>query len=149
MAVDGGLIDDDHRHLIDLVNSFQGHDERGGPALSQAVDCLNALKFYAETHFTREERLQALVSYPEHRDQQAEHREIMGVLDDLIWRAEHTVTDGDIATIVEHLAQLLRRWLLNHIIAHDLRMKPYAAAMRQHATDLPALKSLRPAPACS
>jgi hypothetical protein len=41
---------------------------------------------------------------------------------------------------------LLRRWLLDHIIKLDLRMKPYADAMRLRARGLPALGSISPAP---
>ena len=144
MVIDGGILDDDHRHLIDIVNSFQGHDERGRPALSPALDCVHALKFYAETHFEREEHLQCLVNFPEHRQQEAEHRELGGALSDLIWRAERSVTDGDAGVIVEDLSQLLRRWVLNHLIAHDLQMKPYAVALRRYERDLPSLKSVRP-----
>jgi hemerythrin-like metal-binding protein len=143
MAVDGGLIDDDHRHLIDIINSFSYHRARGRGALAQAVDCLNALKFYAETHFTREERLQRLVNYPEHGRQQDEHRELMAALDGMIWRAQRTLSEADAADIVEELGTLLRRWLLNHIIKLDLRMKPYAAAMNRHAADLLPLSAVR------
>src|SRR6266545_3261240 len=65
MSVDNGIIDDDHRHLIDIINSFSYHRARGRADLPHAMDCLNALKFYANTHFAREERLQLMVGYPE------------------------------------------------------------------------------------
>jgi hemerythrin len=142
MVVDGGIIDDDHRHLIDIINSYSYHRARGRAALPQAIDCLNALKFYAESHFVREERLQQLVSYPDHSRQHAEHRELMASLDGMIWRAERTLTAADAIGLVEDLGTLLRRWLLNHIITLDLRMKPYAAAINSHAADLPPLKSV-------
>lgn len=143
MAVDGGIIDDDHRHLIDIINSFSYHRARGRAALPRAMDCLNALKFYAETHFSREERLQCLVNYPEHRLQHDEHQELMATLDGMIWRAERTLTEADATGIIEELGTLLRRWLLQHIITLDLRMKPYAAAMNRYAADLPPLSSVR------
>jgi hemerythrin len=142
MAVDSGIIDDDHRHLIDIINSFSYHRARGRPALPQAIDCLNSLKFYAETHFAREERLQCLVNYPDHRHQHDQHRELMTALHAMIWRAERTLTESDASGIVEDLGTLLRRWLLNHIIGSDLRMKPYAKAMNRYAADLPPLSSV-------
>ena len=82
------------------------------------------------------------MNFPEHREQEAEHRDLTVTLDKIIWRAERSVTDGDGAAIVEELANLLRRWVLNHIIGHDLKMKPYAAALRRYERDLPTLKSV-------
>jgi hemerythrin len=143
MSVDGGLIDADHRHLIDIVNSFNHHRSNGRTALPCAVDCLYALKFYAEAHFAREERLQLLVSFPQHQLQHDEHEELMASLKAMIWRAERALTAEDAVGLVEELAVLLRRWLLNHIITHDLRMKPYAAAMNRYAASLPPLRSIR------
>jgi hemerythrin len=107
------------------------------------VECLNALKFYAETHFTREEYLQRLVNYPEHRRQQDEHKELMAALDGMIWRAQRTLSEAAATDIVEELGTLLRRWLLDHIIKLDLRMKPYASAMNRHAADLLPLSAVR------
>ena len=143
MVIDGGILDEDHRHLIDIVNSFQRHDELGRLALSRAVESLHALKFYAQTHFEREEHLQCLVTFPEYREQEGGHRELVAALDNLIWRAERPVTYRHAGTIVEEFAQLLRRWILHHVIGHDLKMKPYAAAMRRYERDLAPLKSVR------
>jgi hemerythrin len=141
MSVDGGLIDAAHRHLVDIVNSFDHHRSDGRPGLPYAIDCLNALKFYAETHFAREERLQLLVRFPEHRHQHDDHKALMRALDGMIWRAERALTEVDASSVVEELAILLRRWLLNHIITHDLRMKPYAAALNRYGRSLPPLGS--------
>jgi hemerythrin len=68
MAIGRGLIDEDHRHLIDIINRFGSHASRGRPDLASAIDVLNALKFYADTHFEREEELHRLVDYPEHQE---------------------------------------------------------------------------------
>jgi hemerythrin len=143
MSVDGGLIDADHRHLIDIINAFSQHRAAGRSALPHAVDCLSSLKFYAESHFAREERLQRLVGYPEHPRHQDEHRQLMAELDGIIAAADRALTGEAALALVEHLAALLRRWLLNHTLAADLRMKPYAAAMNRHAAELPPLHSLQ------
>jgi hemerythrin len=142
MMVDGGIIDADHRHLIDIVNSFAHHRAQGRAVLTHAEDCLNSLKFYATTHFAREERLQVLVGYPERQQQRSEHDKLATAVDDMIWRVQRTLNDQDAVALADELALLLRRWLLNHILAHDLRMRPYAAAMRSHAGDLKPLRSV-------
>jgi hemerythrin-like metal-binding protein len=143
MSVDGGVIDDDHRHLIDIVNSFSVHRAQGPAALPQALKCLDALQFYAQTHFEREERLQRQVAYPERRMHRAEHEELSDTLVAISWRAQRTLTADDASGVVADLATLLRRWLLNHIIVGDLGMKPYAAALKSYGLGLPPLQSIK------
>jgi hemerythrin-like metal-binding protein len=142
MAIDGAVIDTDHRHLVDIVNSFARHRSQGR-AVTEAMDCLRSLKFYAETHFAREERLQRLVNYPQHAEQRREHQQMTKAVDEMIWKVERALDNDDVARVADELALLLRRWLLNHIIVHDLGMKPYAVALRSRARDLPPLKSIR------
>jgi hemerythrin len=143
MSVDGGLIDADHRHLIDIINAFSQHRAEGHAALPHAMDTLSALKFYAETHFAREEQLQTLVKFREHQQHHEEHRQLMASLDGIISTAQAAATIDGASDVVEHLATLLRHWLLNHTLTEDLRMKPYAAAMKAHAATLPPLQSVQ------
>jgi hemerythrin len=141
MSVDHGVIDDDHRHLIDIINRFTDHVVDSPDALAEAVDVRNALKFYTETHFTREERLQALAGYPESRLQHDDHRRLLATLDEIIVA---TRSGADPARITEDLGRLLKHWLLDHIIKLDLRMKPYAPLMKRHTTGLPPLREASP-----
>jgi hemerythrin-like metal-binding protein len=142
MAVDRGMIDEDHQHLIDIINRFGAHMTRGSADLGGAVDVLNALKFYTETHFAREERLQRLVGYPESQLQHDEHRRLLATLDEIIARTRSTASP-DAAQVMRDMNALLRGWLLNHIIKLDLRMKPYAEQMRRHAKGLSELRAVK------
>jgi len=54
MTIDDGVIDQDHRHLIDIINRFE-NAAKDGLTLSEGLEILFALKFYASTHFKREE----------------------------------------------------------------------------------------------
>ena len=141
MAVDRGIIDEDHQHLIDIINRFGAHSSHANPDLNAAVDILNALKFYTETHFGREERLQRLVDYPESQLQHDEHDQLLKTLDGIIARTR-VVQGVDTAAIMQDIGALLRRWLLDHIIKLDLRMKPYAEQIRLHARELPQLRTV-------
>jgi hemerythrin-like metal-binding protein len=143
MAIDHGVIDDDHRHLIDIINRFGQQVSRGTAGLDGAIDVLHALEFYAETHFEREERLQRLISYPETDLQRDEHRHLMKTLGDIVARTR-SVTEAETATVVPELTSLLRSWLLDHVIKLDLRMKPYAQLMNQHARGLIHLRDIHP-----
>ena len=140
MVVDRGLIDEDHRHLIDIINRFGDEGSRGRGGLAVAVDVLHALQFYAETHFEREEQLQRLVNYPEQALHHDEHRRLTATLDDMIAKAGSITDDG--ASVVQEVSALLSHWLLDHVIKMDLRMKPYGALMSQHASGLPELRAV-------
>jgi hemerythrin len=70
MAIDGDVIDADHRCLIDIVNDVDG--VRPGPAMpSELAVILMRLGAYARVHFQREERLQAAALFT---DIDAHHR---------------------------------------------------------------------------
>jgi hemerythrin len=142
MSVDRGMIDEDHRHLIDIINRFAGYMARGGGDAAGALDILSALKFYAATHFEREERLQRLAEYPESERHHHEHQGLVATLHDIIARTR-AIGAGDASAVADELSLLLRRWLMEHIIQLDLRMKPYADRMRRLAADLPDLRTIR------
>jgi hemerythrin-like metal-binding protein len=146
MSVDRGVIDEDHQHLIDIINRFGSYTARGEPDVAGALGILNALKFYAENHFAREERLQRLVGYPEHRLQHDEHQRLMATLDEIIARAVSAPGPGP-SDVPGQLGLLLRRWLLDHVIKLDLRMKPYAELIRRQSQGLPGLGAISRGPA--
>jgi hemerythrin-like metal-binding protein len=148
MAIDGGVIDHDHRHLIDIINRFGEHVSLGTAGVSAAVDVLHALKVYAETHFVREEGLQRLIDFPEADLHHDEHQRLLTTLGGIIAKTS-SVTEADTATVVPELISLLRSWLLDHVIKQDLRMKPYARLMNRHAKSFPELRQVvqQPSPA--
>jgi hemerythrin len=141
MAIDGGLIDEDHRHLIDIVNRYDDALARGGSGLADAADILQALKFYADTHLEREEWLQRLVGFPGRQAHHDGHRELMARLDGIMIRTV-SATASSSAEVVRDLRQLLRGWLLQHILTEDLPMKRYGPLMQRHAARLPDLKTV-------
>jgi hemerythrin len=143
MSVDQGPIDEDHRHLIDLINRFTDHVPGSPSPLAEALDVLHALEFYADAHFAREEQLQRLVAFPESAAHQEEHRRLRATLEQILARAKSPRT-AEPAAIVQDLGQLLKRWLMDHIIKHDLQMKPYAHLMKRYAAGLPELGDVRP-----
>jgi hemerythrin len=144
MAIDHGLIDDDHRHLITIINRLNERTAHGAPALATAQDTLHRLKFYAETHFAREERLQRLVSYPEHEAHRQEHGRLLAQLQQLMavaTPAELSARGMSEADVLAQLTTLLRHWLLNHILITDRGMIPYASVMARHSRGVDALKT--------
>lgn len=120
MSVDGGVIDDDHRRLIAIINSF----ERAHSTKWDLTTVLEDLTAYSIKHFRREQDLQQQMGFPEAAAHLLEHGRL---LDRLAQIADEfaKVTGDDLQTHIERTSHLLNDWLVAHIISCDLKMKPY------------------------
>ncbi len=145
MSIDGGgVIDQDHRHLIEIINRFE-ELAADGLDRGEATEILHALKFYTETHFGREEQLQNMINYPDAVDHHEEHRELMKALDDVIVHMAET-SDDALDRVHGEMAHLLHDWLIGHILHSDLKMRVYVDLMKKHAENFGALKDLEVLP---
>ena len=138
MSVDGGLIDQDHRVLIGIINEFAGTD--AAPAAIPALESILAkLDRYTQIHFEREEKLQRGIVYPFHEAHRRAHkdliRQLSEVREELKTKAATQSTD-EIAAAHARMGEFLHHWLVDHIIEADLRMKPYTAEIRAQAHKL-------------
>jgi hemerythrin len=139
MSIDQGIIDEDHRHLIDIINRLNSD-----ATIADALGVLEALRFYTDVHFAREELLQGLVGFSEPNAHHARHRELLSTLEQIKTLAGTVdMVPRAAAAMVEELRALLRRWLLRHIIGDDLKMKVHAEALRHHAAQLPGVTTQR------
>jgi len=142
MAIDHGLIDADHRHLIDIINRFVGLSA-DGLTTDEALEVLYSLQFYAETHFDREETLQNAIDFPFAEAHHKDHLELAKSLHAMIGE-----TRGHADRIEEDLARemsaLLRRWLVDHILGSDLKMREFVTEMGEAAAAMPDLAAIRP-----
>lgn len=139
MSVDGGVIDEDHRHLIDIINRFEQMSEHFGDR-DDALAVLYALKFYTDTHFRREEALQRVARYPYHDAHKQEHADLIEKLDAIIAEANAANTPETWDSVSTHTASLLNHWLVDHVIGSDLKMRDYVSAMREEAENMGLLK---------
>ena len=141
MSIDHAMIDEDHRHLIEIINRFTRMAQSfSSPA--DALEILFALKFYTKSHFDREETLQRLAGYPYFDAHCQEHAELIRELDDMI--AQTQAADGaSITEISRGTAELLHTWLVDHIIKSDLRLAPYVEAMKTHMSGIGALQDIK------
>lgn len=159
MAIDQGVIDQDHRALIAIINEFceAKVDRNELPRLERIVA---KLEHYAAVHFGREEALQRVVQYPYVDAHHHEHvdliRQLGTIRGDLLGLhgegrpplseapsapspAAAEPTPEEIVCAHADVAEFLHHWLVDHIIKSDLRMKPYTAKMATHAQALPPL----------
>ena len=129
ISVDKGIVDEDHRHLIRIVNEFAFSIGRGARE-KELGQILLDLRAYAAAHFSREEKLQLQIGFPFARAHQKAHEELIRSLSATL---RHFVEDretGRLNDSVTDIGNLLRRWLMDHILDADMRMKPYAAEMQ-------------------
>lgn len=166
MAIDGGLIDGDHKHLISIMNEFCAasptEDSR-----DRLLGILDRLNVYTTIHFRREEQLQRAVHYPYIDAHHHEHGDLLRELysihegltapvaappapdaapDDGGAAAPPPPPTTDARSIVEAhrmVAEFLHHWLIDHIIKSDLRMKPFAKRMAPMSQGMQPLKQLR------
>lgn len=119
LVIDNGLIDQDHRHLIDLVNTLHTATSQG--CGQEVVGRLfQALMAYTHEHFLREEQVMASVHFPHLAGHKQVHCQFMADLATLQTRYEQ----GSITT-ASQLSSLLRDWLSLHIRRSDRKLRDY------------------------
>ena len=135
MSVDGGLIDQDHRSLIGIINEFAATD--AAPAAIPVLERILAkLDRYTQIHFEREEKLQRAINYPYREAHRHSHNDLIRQLSEV--RAELKAKGAapkpeEIAPTHARMADFLHHRLVDHIIDADLRMKTYTTEIRSHA----------------
>ena len=131
MAVDDGMIDDDHRTIIEIINDFIDlNDSAAGP--DNLAQTLLKLGHYATVHFKREELLQRQIRYPYAEAHGSQHQDIVKQLD--MFRRRYFIRDAPregLLPLQLDLRAFLRTWFLDHVIQSDLRMRPYSAFIRR------------------
>lgn len=138
MTVDESVIDEDHKLLIEIVNTFEAALNR--KLSTETIDQgLKLLKHYAVEHFRREEELQRAVQYPFLDAHCREHRDLVKKLDAIVAHRRAASSRADIADLAKEIVTLVKEWLVSHILQTDLRMRPYVAQMKPHRQKLKSL----------
>ena len=132
MSIDGGIIDADHKCLIDIINDIDSI--RIGPEMPTQVGAILArLSLYAQAHFQREERLQVAVTFTYGDAHHHHHLDLTRQLDAMRDEYEKIRSPHQTTVFRRSLIEFLRHWLLDHICQADMLMKPFVAEMRRHA----------------
>ncbi|WP_029898991.1 bacteriohemerythrin [Desulfohalovibrio reitneri] len=117
-------IDEQHKGLIQLANDLL-ETVRAGKGAYLVDPILRRLRVYTRDHFRAEERIMASAGYPELARHAREHAQILGIVEQLnIFNDEGKPIDPD------ELLCLLREWLINHILGHDLPMASHLRSSR-------------------
>ena len=121
LSVKNDVIDNDHRHLIDIINQIEfslAAKDRVGLATG-----LDALFRYSQEHFVREERIAHAAGYEQLPHLGHAHAVLLKELAQVIREVAEMGAEWSSDT-TGHLLNLLRSWLIDHVIKEDLLMKP-------------------------
>jgi len=119
LSVGVGLIDDQHKVLLDLVNELHaGMRNRKSDAV--LVGIVERLKEYTVKHFAQEEELFDRYGYPE----TAMHKEIHAKLVQQVLDFESGLKSGK-AKVSMEIMRFLKDWLVNHIMGTDKKYGPF------------------------
>ncbi|MBR9972322.1 bacteriohemerythrin [Magnetospirillum sulfuroxidans] len=119
LSVGVSALDDDHRHLVDLINEMSAAiDNRRGAQVVGSV--LGRLGQHVADHFAREESLLHASHYPEADDHAQQHaatitrlRELQALAAEDDTKAAHAVLD------------FLKAWFINHVVGNDLKLRDF------------------------
>jgi len=123
LSVNVQEIDDEHRKLIEMINSLNEAmlARKGREAQKSTID---AMVDYAATHFATEERYMQAFHYQGYQAHRLEHQKFTAKALDLQARADRA---SFILTL--EIVNFLRAWLQNHIMGTD---KLYQACFNEH-----------------
>jgi len=123
LSVNVQEIDDEHRKLVDMVNSLNGAmlARKGREAQKATID---AMVDYAATHFATEERYMQAFRYQGYQAHRVEHEKFTAKALELKARADRA---GFILTL--EIVDFLKAWLQNHIRGTDKR---YQSCFNEH-----------------
>jgi hemerythrin len=125
LSVNVPQMDEQHRHLIDILNGFyeaveRGEREEGIKQLFQGVE------EYTIFHFNAEEQFMADIGYPELEAHRKTHQSLV----EQLHSARERYEKGDQKAVRELVAFVLS-WLYTHIAKTDKKYGEYYASRSQ------------------
>ena len=125
LSIDNGQIDRDHRKLINIINRFEEEVTMGG--LRSALENLH---HYGIEHFVREEKIMIAEGFPDVASHRKEHADLTHQLSTIIelFNMSSFATDGP--RIRSRTTDLLRKWLIDHIIRRDIALRDFLRQKR-------------------
>jgi hemerythrin len=145
MAVDHGLIDADHRHLIEIMDGVMILLSNKAPQ-GAVIAMMKALADFGAEHFRREELLQEAAGYPAALEHRRIHEKLLADLRQYIMGlSDLSCADLSPAECRERMHEtkrFLTRWLIEHILGEDVKLRPYVEDMERQAANLAPLRGM-------
>jgi len=120
LSVGVDAIDEEHRKLVDFLNTLHESIEKGS-SLEVLTRTINSVMAYTVYHFNHEEALFLATDYPEKAEHIAEHKHISGKLMDI----QSKLRLGQTEQLSLELLLILKEWLITHIQQTDMEYVKY------------------------
>jgi len=120
------FIDEDHKTLVSLLNRMNDASRVDGD-LTDVGGILSALVDYTRYHFAREERAQKVAGYPDADDHKQQHIALAAKAQSLFEEFREDPSSIDLGDVLDFLSD----WLMDHILLHDMAIKPYVQSSRE------------------
>lgn len=114
-------LDREHRHLFSLVMMLN---------LGTVEQTVEQLLDYVVTHFSNEQEAMEKSGYPAFDAHLKQHEEFASQIADFLMGS-----DGWTEERVQDLRRFLNKWLIGHIMTHDMRFGKWLAAKNRPAPD--------------
>jgi len=128
MSVGIKFVDDDHRQLLSIINDFELATRDANKSTEDILrTILDKLTNYAKEHFAREEQFQKDSGYEFYQENKEQHVILLASLKEFY----ENLFGGKLGSSVkarQDMAHFLNRWLIQHIIKVDLKMRDEVAA---------------------
>jgi hemerythrin len=115
-------IDDQHKHMITIINTLQEHVSKGDDK-NLLKNIFNSLSDYAVEHFFTEEKYMFIYGYPRYEEHKKEHQKFKQDIKEL----QEDFESGE-KQITTKLIDYLKNWLHNHISDEDQKYAPYLSS---------------------
>ncbi len=120
MQVDNGQVDEDHKKLISLANRVLLLDRPNRDA-EEMKRIIRELYDYVKYHFDREEKFMREIKYPAVDEHHERHHHIIADMNHHLTQSHH------MSEILSNFRQLVNKWVINHIMEEDLKIKDFMA----------------------
>jgi hemerythrin-like metal-binding protein len=122
------LIDEQHRGIVSIINSFHYLTEKGMCNNDLFLSVSNTIKSYSNIHFLTEERILKAAAYPDIGTQIAIHRSLSSETA----RVEQAAVKEKDPML---LLKFLKKWWLEHINEQDMLYVPCLRAYEKNVND--------------
>ncbi|CAK0751502.1 Bacteriohemerythrin [Azospirillaceae bacterium] len=114
------VLDDDHKHLIDLINQLYDAMQ-AGREMEVLEGIFNELSNYTQTHFAREEQMMEARKFPGLAAHKIQHVELTTRVQQFYKKFQ----SGEAPSLSLELLALFKTWLISHIRVSDFQYRPY------------------------
>lgn len=126
MRIGHPTIDADHMQLIEIINLVSTALRKND--LAGADNIKFSLLSYVASHFEREERLLASIGYTDLPSHKAKHQRFEEIVQKMNLALMTAGSEAEKLSIIAALNDMLKSWLVQHILVEDAKMIPFLQA---------------------